>query len=530
MPISQTIIDAAGQYVLTRADLSPGNGFSDTPAIRAPLNPDPVVLVALINRWRQERRKELKRAKAHFVDRLGPNGWQMAPMEGSYNCPLQAAINAGLKQNVDILLQAGANPSGFPDHVFSEHATRFIRFRLPKWYNYNICDTWEKLLSQLPPETPAQLSALTIQEIDARKQEGCISPFWTEQNLPYATMRWEWIIWELVTPLESAVRIGDEETVDKLLNHPHCDIDGWLTSRTGKLDPTKENTASYLSTSTPLHSAVSYRQTRLLGRLLGAQFDPNVLPAATPCSALTPLMLSIVMEPPNLEAFDILVAHRLTDLQLRTPVFNVHLLHFAAAKLDVSLLRHILEHTPGSPKMLVGLLQTVQWQTPLHVACLPLNDSQINCCSTAIWQSIHDVRTTDHFWRPAARTRLRAMDNIDFPDPDPPKYFDEQIAVVELLLDVSSNNSHQQQQELERKAHEIAAQDVHGNTLLHYLAGQRAVNEKLINSLRKLPSVEITWKTCQNYWGFTPEFLWEDGKRALAEKEREYMSMEASEF
>lgn len=526
MPVSPSIIDAAAQYVLTPADLDPGNGFSDTEAIRASLNPDPVVLVALINRWRQKRLKQLKRAKARLVDRLGPNGWQMAPIEGSYNCPLQAAITAGLKQNIDILLQAGANPSGYPDRVFSQHAARFIRFRLPKWYGYDTCDRWEELLPQLPPETPAQLSILTIQEIDARKREGCISLFWTEQNLPYANMRWEWNMWELATPLEFAVRIGDEETVDKLLDHPHCDVDGWLTSRTGKLDPIKDNAASCLCTSTPLHAAVSYRQTRLLRRLLDAQFDPNVLPAATPCSALTPLMLSIITEPPNLEAFDILAAHRLTNLQLRTPVFDVHLLHFAAAKLDVSLLRHILQHIPASQKMSVDTLQTAQWQTPLHVACLPLTDAQINCCSTAIWQSIHDLRTTNHFWRAAARTRLRAMDNLDFPGPHPPTYFDEQIAVVELLLN-SPSNQHQRQEQ-EGRAHAIAAQDVHGNTLFHYLAGHRAVNEELIERLRMSTGGETTWKTSQNCWGFTPELLWGDGKRALAEKEREFMSMEVS--
>lgn len=235
------------------------------------------------------------------------------------------------------------------------------------------------------------------------------------------------------------------------------------------------------------------------------------------------------MEPSNLEAFDILAAHRLTNLQLRTPVFDVHLLHFAAAKLTPALLRHVLQRIPAPQRTSVELLQTAQWQTPLHVACLPLADAQINCCSEAVWQSIHDLRTTDPFWRPAARTRLCALDNLDFPDPDPPTYFDRQIAVVELLLDMPGTHQQQQHpQEQERRAHAIAACDVHGNTLFHYLAGHRAVNEKLIEGLRKLPGGETTWKTSQNYWGFTPEFLWEDGKKALAEKEREYLIMTAS--
>lgn len=199
MSVSQSILDAAAQYVLTVADLDPGNGFSDTEAIRASLNPDPVVLVALINHWRQKQARQLKRSEARLVNGLGPNGWQMAPMEGSYNCPLQAAIKAGLQQNVDILLQAGANPSGYPNHVFSEYAARFIRFRLPEWYSYNACDRWEDLLPHLPPETPAQLSLLTIPEIDARRRTGRHAPFWTERNLPYATMRREWKMWELAT-------------------------------------------------------------------------------------------------------------------------------------------------------------------------------------------------------------------------------------------------------------------------------------------------------------------------------------------
>lgn len=530
MSVSQSIPDAAAQYVLTDADLDPGNGFSDTAAIRASLNPDPVVLVALINHWRQKQTKQLKRAEARLVNRLGPNGWQMAPMEGSYNCPLQAAIKAGLKQNVDILLQAGANPSGYPNHVFSKYAARFIRFRRPEWYSYNVCDRWEKLLNHLPPETPAQLSLLTVPEIDARRRKGRHAPFWTEQNLPYATMRREWKMWELATPLETAVRCADWETIAKLLDHPQCDVDGWLTSRTGKLDPDSDNTASFLSTSTPLHAAVSSHHTRILRRLLAAQFDPNVLPMATPCSAMTPIMLSIAKERVNIEAFDVLATHHLTDLQLRTPVFDVHLLHITAARLAPALLRHVISRIPAPQRTSVELLQTAQWQTPLHVACLPLTDTEINCCSDAVWQSIHDLRTTDQFWQPAARTRLHAMDNLDFPDQLPPFFFDRQIAVVELLLDMPGTHQQQQQhpQEQERRARAIAARDVHGNTLLHYLAGHRSVNELLIENLRKLPGGETTWKTSQNYWGFTPEFLWEDGKKALAEKEREYLSMAAS--
>ncbi|KAK6194098.1 hypothetical protein LQW54_011783 [Pestalotiopsis sp. IQ-011] len=518
MSVSQSILDAAPQYVPTDADLDPGNGFSDTEAIRASLNPDPVVLVALINHWRQKQTRQLKRSEARLVNRLGPNGWQMAPTDGSYNCPLQAAIKAGLKQNVDILLQAGANPSGYPNHVFSEYAARFIRFRLPEWYSYDACDRWEDLLPRLPPETPAQLSLLTVPEIDARRRTGRHAPFWTERNLPYATMRREWKMWELATPLEIAVRIGDKETVATLLDHPRCDIDGWMTSRTGKLDPARDNTVSCVI---PPNTATSTS--------VGRAVRSNFLPVATPCSAMTPLMLSITIEPPNLGAFDILAAHRLNNLQLRTPVFDVHLLHFAAAKLAPDLLRHVLQRIPAPQKTSAELLQTAQWQTPLHVACLPLTDAQINCCSDAVWQSIHDLRTTDPFWRPAARTRLRALDNLDFPDPDPPTYFDRQIAVVELLLEMPGTHEQQRQEkEQGKRAHAIPARDIYGNTLFHYLAGHRAVNEKLIEGLRNLPGSETTWKTSQNYWGFTPEFLWEDGKKELAEKEREYLSMTAS--
>jgi len=41
-------------------------------------------------------------------------------------------------------------------------------------------------------------------------------------------------------------------------------------------------------------------------------------------------------DPPNLEAYNILAQNPKTNLNLRTPIFSIYILHFTTARLDVS--------------------------------------------------------------------------------------------------------------------------------------------------------------------------------------------------
>lgn len=64
-------------------------------------------------------------------------------------------------------------------------------------------------------------------------------------------------------------------------------------------------------------------------------------------------------------------------------------------------------------------------------------------------------------------------------------------------------------------AADLSAQDVHGNTPLHYLVSSRAVNEAVVEILRAADGEGEVWTGRKNLWGFTPQNLYEDGKAAL---------------
>jgi predicted ATP-dependent serine protease len=70
----------------------------------------------------------------------------------------------------------------------------------------------------------------------------------------------------------------------------------------------------------------------------------------------------------------------------------------------------------------------------------------------------------------------------------------------------------------------MAAQDVHGNTALHYLAGQRIVNKRLVDMLLEdeLGSGKRVWETVRNRWGWTAKELWEDGIAAVEEPHKAF--------
>ncbi len=65
---------------------------------------------------------------------------------------------------------------------------------------------------------------------------------------------------------------------------------------------------------------------------------------------------------------------------------------------------------------------------------------------------------------------------------------------------------------------ELGAQDVYGNTPLHYLASAIWVNEELLGKVRAWEGGESVWKSSRNALGYTPEELEEDGRQAEREQ------------
>ncbi|KAK2465503.1 hypothetical protein APHAL10511_002395 [Amanita phalloides] len=97
--------------------------------------------------------------------------------------------------------------------------------------------------------------------------------------------------------------------------------------------------------------------------------------------------------------------HPMTNPAPQTPVFSIHTLHFAAARLDLLLLQQI---STSHLTMVLGAAGTTSLgHTLLHIAALPLTDDHINLFAPKIFSSIHDVRTLNaKRWAPN-RLRVR---------------------------------------------------------------------------------------------------------------------------
>ena len=108
----------------------------------------------------------------------------------------------------------------------------------------------------------------------------------------------------------------------------------------------------------------------------------------------------VCCESPKFEAFDLLLSYSTIDRDQRTPIYNVHILHFATALLSPSLLVRV-----SASKSLKNAGKTALGHTLLHVACLPLDDTYIQISSEKVYQSIHNVCTLSPSWLPLKTLR-----------------------------------------------------------------------------------------------------------------------------
>jgi hypothetical protein len=156
-----------------------------------------------------------------------------------------------------------------------------------------------------------------------------------------------------------------------------------------------------------------------------------------------------------------------------TPVFGVHILHFATARLRVDLLHATNLPLSSAPATALG-------HTLLHIACLPYRTCEVQA-SEKVQQSIHDIRNLkrsqeiryspgkaryDSFGRKFERGWMPLEERTkavrDIPDELLQQTNICKLMVVELGSDL------------------IGVADIHGNTALHYLAGSWFLNEDLI--------------------------------------------------
>jgi hypothetical protein len=259
-------------------------------------------------------------------------------------------------------------------------------------------------------------------------------------------------------------------------------------------------------------------------------------------------MATVAGPDPWLEGFDILAPY--ADASLLTPIYGCHVLHFAVSTLHLTLIKRVVEKL-GGPAASRDVAPTALGHTLLHVASLPFDDTMVNMHSSKIYTSIHEFRNTDEAWTPQylastpppttaemARARgrgrggrggVRGMmgrgvgSSITRRYDRAARFWDvsekERKAQAEGVLYLLSSSSVQRDQ--------LAAQDMYGNTALHYLASIRN-HDALIQTLRaedpgvSSPDLDV-WNGIKNVYGVTAEDLHQDGIAAAAQyRERDY--------
>jgi hypothetical protein len=85
--------------------------------------------------------------------------------------------------------------------------------------------------------------------------------------------------------------------------------------------------------------------------------------------------------------FNILASQPNINFELRTPVYGVHILYFAVARLDLEMLKYVASEIPLRNARVTALGHTL-----LHVACMPADSLEVMRHSKEIYQSIHETR------------------------------------------------------------------------------------------------------------------------------------------
>jgi ankyrin repeat protein len=312
-----------------------------------------------------------------------------------------------------------------------------------------------------------------------------------------------------LTALEVAAMTGNIEILD-LLRAAGADESAWIQPSTTSNDAADQFTIegenapiSFLATSSPVHEAIAAGQQSMLRHLLSTcRYSPNYRPRAAPTVALPPLSYAIAQCDLNNTGVQRclvdLLSHPQLEANLRTPIFNVHPLHFATAHHDPDLLSWLARFIPGE---FAAAGVTALGHTLLHVASLPLTNCHTVAANPDVARSIHCARTLDSYWSPY---RLASPVHMQFlapgetgakhPQPMTVAQQQAQKATIRVLLEWGGID--------------VRAKDVDGNTALHYLAATLNVDEETVKLVRQMEGGEAVWQEATNYWGLTPRQLW----------------------
>ena len=498
-------------YQLTEDDLDTQMEWGSAP-VRAAGNPNPAVLQALmayyqegLNRWDQ-----LSQSDRKFLQYYGPNADVCGAIWGNYESPLTAAIRANLKCNVNFLLALGADCNGISARDLSDYSVRFLRGRDANIdvSSFGCCPSREELLAAAKAKgIESQLAPLTSAELDERRVG--FPRFWTEPNVPGQRLRMS----TALTALEVAAQCGYEELFD-IVHTAGAEDSAWQSTletqeHYSPLEIPSEAPLSKLSVSSPVHQAIASGHRSMLNKLFNTyNYCPNYRPLVAPTVALPPLSFAIarcdLAKPGVRECISDLLAHPRLAPHMRTPVFEVHPLHFATARHDPEFLVWIAASIPGGHAIAEC---TALGHTLLHVAALPLTGNHTSKTRPAVARSIHCARTLDGKWRQHSDPSPWHLKHPRFPRrhtvarPLIQKPMTEaeqaaQLATIKLLLQWGG--------------FDVRTQDIDGNTALHYLAATLNVGSETIAVLQAMDGGEEVWESSRNWCGLTPKQLMEE--------------------
>ncbi|KAI4181543.1 MAG: hypothetical protein LQ346_006747 [Caloplaca aetnensis] len=516
---------------LSADDWCPGGCYDAAVTIRAAENPDPNILRTILEHGDQQHPNG-HAAFPGYLDQdyeYGPNAVNSPDLPGYTSALLQAIISQH-PQNVTTLLNAGADPNGFSLPLLSQNAAGFLRLgpHFAERQDYRMEDlsvfNREYLLTYIPVP---QLSSLTPGEVKQRFECPLPSNFWSEVNFrtlcPVENA-------DSIPALVAAAEKPDLTILQSLLDAPGTDTSFW-TLQPQPRDIPSPATPSSLAIASPLHAAIRGRNLPALSLLLSQGFNPNVLPLAAPTRCITPAMATIVCcDPWNADAYNTLRQHSLLDLGIRTPVYNVSLLHFAVARLDLQALKTIAADVPLS-----SAGRTALGHSLLHVACLPLDESWVQMHSEPIFKSCRETRNLSEMdiaaEGPGDYVQARRVwqerhqnfydFNLHFRGPGKKSKRPSRFSARPTAEAV--RDCHRRQVDVVRyllencKTIDVTATDVHGNTTLHYLASHRNVNEELLDLLWDGDDAEEAGRESKNQHGFTAAELFDSGHNVVEE-------------
>jgi hypothetical protein len=436
------------------------------------------------------------------------------------------AIERSRAENLSLLLDEGVNPNGVPLSKQIDMARRFRRFcydglaRRAESVRRSMDDMEMYLDDDEIGSVPSQINPpyLTDDELADRRRH--FGPFWAVPHCFEIDYSMDEALYHSVV----MAGLATPEILDQVLDAV-ADISAWCKPLPACLPEEADLKPSEACISTPLHTAIATGDNAMLCALFDREISPNARALISGSQALTPMQYAIVIG--DLETYYLLRAKG-GDPEIRTPVFGVHVLHFAAALLRMDLLKGV-----GIP--LSKASTTAMGHSLLHIAALPFNWSDFENSAPKVKQSIHDERgmvasfrlcermtkdwddgggacqegqrhlayKADYESKMEALYRYEGMERLERTK-NPKKWTRrkgedcvQQEAVCKIIV-----------QEL--GSSEIALPDKHGNTVLHYLAGAKFPNMPLIDWLKSQKNGASAWREATNSWGYTPEELYAD--------------------